>query len=115
MVCNNWDVCLLLLAKGMTLFCCWWALIEGKVLMELVVTVLGVVTMFVLMVTVAVEVETRGTAGSMVDNLGCTTGSVGIAGTKSFDCHCGIEPEKLLQRKKKLMCALVEKTITFSP
>ena len=98
MVCNNWDACLLLLVEGVTLFCCWWALIEGKVLMELVVIVLAVVIMFVLMVTAAVEVDTMGTTGSMVDNLGCTTGSVGITGTllTSLDCHCGVEPEKFL-------------------
>jgi len=68
--------------------------------MELVVIVSAVV-MFVLMVTVGV-VDTRGTTGSTAVSLGCKTGSVETAGTlpKSFDCHCGVEPEKLLQRKK---------------
>lgn len=93
MVCSNWDVCLLLPTDGVA-FGCWWVLIEGKILMELVVAVLVVVIGVVAMVTVAVEANTRGTAGSTVDNVGCTdTGSVGVVEIKSFDCHCGVEPE----------------------
>ena len=59
--------------------------------MVLVVTVLAVVTGFVPMVRVGVEVAgVSGTGGSTVDSLGCTvTGSAGVAGEllKSFDCH----------------------------
>lgn len=98
-VCNNWDACLLPPTVVAVFFCCsWWALIEGTVLMELVVTVSAVVAGFVPMLRVAIEADTSGTAGSTVDGLGCTaaaTGSVGVAGVllKSFDCHCGVEPE----------------------
>ena len=55
------------------------------------------VTAFVPMVTVAVEADTSGTGGSTVDSsLGhVPAGSVGVVGVlvKSFDCHCGVEPE----------------------
>lgn len=55
-------------------------------------TVSAVVIAFVPMVMVAVEVDTRGTAGSTVDSLGSTAGSVGVLVLlQSFDCHCGVE------------------------
>lgn len=60
--------------------------------------VLAGVIGFVPMVTVAVEADTSGTGGNTVDNscLGYVPAdSVGVAGVlvKSFDCHCGVEPE----------------------
>ena len=52
---------------------------------------------FVPMVIVAIEADASGTGGNTVDNnLGyAPAGSVGVTGVlvKSFDCHCGVEPE----------------------
>lgn len=85
--------------------------------MELVVTVLAVVTGVVPMVRVGVEAAGRsGTAGSTVESLGCEViGSTGVAGEllKSFDSHCGVGPEELLLLKK-YYCVFRVQNITFS-
>ena len=103
MVCNNWDACLLFPSNGVVQVfccCCWWALIEGKTLTEsLIVTVSAEVIGFVPMVTFAVAANTSGTAGNTVDNnLGYAPADsmgvvAGVVVLKSFDCHCGVEPE----------------------
>lgn len=76
-------------------------------------TVSAVVMAFVPMVTGVVEADISGTAGSMVDTLGYTTESIGVAGVlKSVDCHCEVEP--LFQNTVECITVHIELGYIFS-